>query len=72
MEDENGNLIGVNRVRLPFISRITEIFQGSDLNEIVSEMYAYMKMQVENSALTNSRFRFNEVLLLDISSYQLN
>ena len=51
VEDENGNLIGVDRLRLPFISRMTEIFQVSDLNEIVNEMLAHMKTQIENPAL---------------------
>ena len=49
-----------------------EIFQGSDLNEIVNEMLAHMKMQIENPALTNSKFVFDEVLFLDVSFYQLN
>ena len=72
LEDDFGNIIGVNRAELPFNSRMTEIFQGSDLNEIVNEMLAHMKTQIENPALTNSRFMFDEVLLLDISFYQLN
>ena len=43
LEDDFGNVIGVNRAELPFNSRMTEIFQGSDLDEIVNEMFAYMK-----------------------------
>ena len=49
-----------------------EIFQGSNLNEIVNEMFTHMKTQIENPALTNSRFIFDEVLFLDVSFYQLN
>ena len=60
MVDKNGNIIGVDRVRLPFNSRMTEIFQGSDLNEIVTEMFAYMKMQIKNPALEHNGFRFDE------------
>ena len=51
---------------------MTEIFQGSDLNEIVNEMPAHMKTQIENSALRDSGFRFNEILFLDVSFHQLN
>ena len=51
---------------------MTDIFQGSDLNEIVNEMFAHMKTQIENPALANSRFRFNELLFLDINFHQLN
>ena len=39
VEDENG----VDRVDNAFSSRMTEIYQGSDLNEIVNEMLAHMK-----------------------------
>ena len=46
--------------------------QGSDLDQIVDEMIAHMKTQIENPALLNSRFRFDEVLFLDINFHQLN
>ena len=59
-------------VELPFNSRMTEIFQGSDLNEIVKEMFTHMKTQIENPTLTNSRFVFDEVLFLDVNFHQLN
>ena len=72
LEDDFGNVIGFDRVELPFNSRMTEIFQGSDLNEIVNEMFAHMKTQIENPALRNSRFVFNEVLFLDVNFNQLN
>ena len=72
LEDDIGNITGVDRVRLPFNSRMTEIFQGSDLNKIIKEMFAQMKTQIENPALANSRFRFDEVLFLDINFHQLN
>ena len=72
VEDEDQNIIGVDRVRLPINSRMMEIFQGSDLNKVVNDMLAHMKMQIENPALANSRFRFNEVLFLDVNFHQLN
>ena len=72
LEDNFGNVIGADRVDKAFNSRMTEIFQGGDLNEIVNKMIAHMKTQIENPALTNSRFVFNEVLFLDVSFYQLN
>ena len=40
--------------------------QGSDLDAIVDGMIAHMKTQIENPALLNSRFRFHEVLFLDV------
>ena len=62
----------IDGVRLPFNSKMMEIFQGSDLNEKVNEMFAYMKTQIDNSALRDSGFRFNEILFLDVSFHQLN
>ena len=73
LEDDFGNIIGSNRERLPFNSRMMEIFQSSNLDEIVDDMIAHMKTQIENPALANSRFRFNEVLFLDVNFHdQLN
>ena len=48
LEDDFGNIIGSNRKRFPFNSRMTEIHQGSDLNEIVNEIFAHMSTQIEN------------------------
>ena len=62
----------IDRERLPFNSRMTEIFQGSDLNEMINEMFAHMKTQIENQALANSRFKFDEVLFIDVNFHQLN
>ena len=67
VEDENR----VDRVEKPFSSKITEINQGSNLNEIVNEMLAHMKMQIENPALANSRFVFHEVLFLYVNFHLL-
>ena len=72
LEGDFGNVIGSDRVELPFNSRIMDIYQGSDLNEIVNEMSAHMQTQIENPALVNSRFVFDEVLFLNVSFYQLN
>ena len=72
LEDVLGNITGYDRVRLPFNSRMTEIFQGRDLNETVDEMFAHMRTQIENTALANSRFVLDEVLFLKVNFHQLN
>ena len=61
-----------DRIVLAFNSRTTSVHQGSDLDQIVDEMIAHMKTQIENPALLNSRFKFDEVLFLNISFHQLN
>ena len=71
LDDDFGNIIGFDRVEKAVNSRMMEIFQGSDLNEIVDEMLAHMTTQIENPALANSRFRFDEVLFPDINFHQL-
>ena len=71
LEDDFGNVIGADRVEKPY-HKMTEIHQGSDLNEIVNEMIDHIKVQIENPALANSRFVFDEVLFLDVDFHQLN
>ena len=61
-----------DRVESAFNSRMTNVHQGSDLDQIVDGMITYMKTQIENPALLNSRFRFDEVLFLDINFHRLN
>ena len=67
-DDEEGQ----ERVDLTFNSLMTSVYQGSDLDQIVDGMIANMKFQIENPALLNSRFVFDEVLYLDVNFHQLN
>ena len=60
------------RVELAFNSLMTSIYRGSDLDQIVNRMIANMKFQIENPALLNSRFIFDEVLSMVINFSRLN
>ena len=60
------------KVELAFNSLMMSVYRGIDLGQIVNEMIANMKFQIENPALLNSRFRFDEVLYLDINFHQIN
>ena len=51
---------------------MTSVYRGSETNQIVDGMIGNMKFQVENPALLNSRFIFDEFLYLDVNFYQLN
>ena len=42
------------------------------MDQIVDRMIANMKFQIENPALLNSRFVFDEFLYLDVNFHQLN
>ena len=55
-----------------FNSRMTNVYNLSDLDEIVNEIIAHMKGQIENLALLNSRFVFDEVLFTNVDFHQLN
>ena len=59
-------------VELAFNSRMANVYNLSDLDEIVNEMIAHMKEQIENPALLNSRFVFDEVLFTNVDFHQLN
>ena len=59
-------------IELAFNSRIANIYNLSDMNEIVNEMIAHMKQQIENPVLSDSKFAFNEVLHMDVNFHQLN
>ena len=53
-------------VELAFNSRMMNVYNLSDLDEIVNEMIVHMKQQIENPALLNSRFVFDKVLYIDV------
>ena len=48
------------------------VYNLSNLSEIVDEMIKHMKEQIENPALLHSRFEFDEVLFTNVDFHQLN
>ena len=48
------------------------IYNLSDMNEIVNEMITHMKQQIENPALSDSKFVFVEVMHMDVDFHRLN
>ena len=67
-DDEEGQ----ERVELAFNSLMMSVYRGSEMDQIVDGMTANMKFQIENPALLNSRFLFDEFLYLDVNFHQLN
>ena len=49
-----------------------DVHNFSEIEELVDEMINHMKEQIENPALLNSRFVFDEVLFTNIDFHQLN
>ena len=63
---------GQERVELAFNSLMTSVYRGSEKDQIVDGMIDNMKFQIENPALLNIRFVFDEFLYLDVNFHQLN
>ena len=59
-------------VELAFNSRMVNVYNLSDMNEIVNEMITHMKQQIENPALSDSKFVFDEVMHMDGDFHRLN
>ena len=59
-------------VNLVFNSLMTNVYNLNNFDQIVLEMINNISYQIENNALLNSRFVFEEVLYMDINIYQLN
>ena len=53
-------------VELAFNSRMLNVYNLSDMNEIVNAMISHMAQQIENPALSDSNFLFDEVLHMDV------
>ena len=63
---------GQERAEVAFNSLMMSVYRGSEMDQIVDGMTANMKFQIENPALLNSRFVFDEFLYLDVNFHQLN
>ena len=59
-------------VELAFNSRMLNVYNLSNMNEIVSQMISHMAQQIENPALSDSKFVFDEVLHMDVNFHRLN
>ena len=62
----------VEMVELAFSSRMLNIYNLSDMNELVNAMISHMKQQIENPALSDSKFVFDEVICMDVDFHRLN
>jgi len=55
-----------------FNSRMTQVFQGNNLDEILEDMFSHMKTQIEHPALPRSGFTIDKILHLDVDFHKLN
>ena len=59
-------------VELAFNSRMLNVYNLSDMNKIVNGMITHMAQQIENPALSDSKFVFDEVIRMDVDFHRLN
>ena len=58
-------------VEKAFNNKMMEIFQGSNIDEILEKMFAYIKTQTENPKFPKSSFTLDSIMHLDISFHKL-
>ena len=61
-----------DRIDLAFNSLMASVYRESNLEKVVDEMFTHMRFQIQNPALLNSRFVFDEVLSVDVNFDPLN
>ena len=59
------------RVEMPFNSLMTEFFEGSDINDLIERILAYIKAQVENPKFPESGFSLDKIMHLYIDFHRL-
>ena len=59
-------------VELAFNSRMLNVYNLRNMNEIVNAMITHMKQQIENSALSDSKFVFDELIHMDVDFHRLS
>ena len=59
-------------VELAFNNRMLNVYNLRDMNEIVNAMITHMAQQIENPALSESKFVFDEVVCMDVDFHRLN
>ena len=62
---------GYTRVGLPFNSLMTEVFEASDINDLIQRMLAYIKTQTENPKFPESGFTLDKIMHLYINFHRL-
>ena len=63
---------GVEIVDLAFNSRMLNVYNMSDMDEIAEQIVNHTLNPIENPALANSKFVFEEVLRMDINFHHFN
>ena len=68
---DDGIIDNYVRVEMPFKSLMTEFFQGSDNNDLLQRMLAYIKIQTENPKFPETDFALDKIMHLYINFHRL-
>ena len=59
------------KVELPFNSVMAKFFDGRDIGELIQDILAHIKIQVENPQMTESGFKLDKIMHLYINFHRL-
>ena len=71
LEDGEVTTTRVDQKDMGYKSRMMEMFAGSDIDEILTGMFAYIKTLVEHPKLPKSGFSIDHIMHLDIDFHRL-
>ena len=71
LEDGEMTTTRVDQKDMGYKSRMMEMFAGSDIDEILEAMFAYIKTLVEHPKLPKSGFSIDHIMHLDIDFHRL-
>ena len=70
-QDLEGTGDGYIRIDMPFNSKMTEFFQGSDVEELLRGMFAHIKTQIQNAKMPESGFTIDQIMHLFVNFHEL-
>ena len=70
-ELDDGIVDNYIRVEMSFNSLMTEFFEGSDINDLIQRMLAYIKRQTETAEFPESGFSPDKIMHLYINFHRL-
>ncbi|XP_057316769.1 uncharacterized protein LOC130657785 [Hydractinia symbiolongicarpus] len=68
---QHANIDQYARVEKVFNSRLLQVFQDSDVNELLDNMFAQIRVYVENPALPQSGFTIDRIIHMDTDFHKL-
>ena len=71
LDDRTADNIYYEKIDMPFSSLMAVFFKGSDNNDLIDSMLAYVKAQTENLKFPESGFTLDKIMHLYINFHRL-